>query len=574
MLPSPPARLLTACLLLALPLAGCARKPSAAAAQVAAPAAASAAAARIAADVRVLSDPRMQGRLTGSAGYDRAAQFVAERFRALGLQPAGDAGTYFQRVPLLASTRIAEGARLVVVRRDRDIALRVRDQFLPVPGFAREAAAVRAPAVFVAQGVEAPDLHHDDFAGLDLRGRIAVLFGGAPARFDADRRAFHAAMREKLRALAAHGAIGAVFVDTPAQEASAPWTQAVAAFERPDMRLRGDDGHALDDVPQLQVVARVSFAAADLLFDGSGHTAAELAQAVERERQRGFALPVTLDLAARSRIVPLESRNVLARFPGRETAAQQVLYSAHLDHLGVAAEGDGDRRDQDRVYHGALDNALGVAIVLEAARALQAGPAPRRSLLFAALTGEEQGLLGAQWLALHPPGLPGATLVADLNLDMPMLLAPSRDAVAIGVGHSDLGAAAKRAADALGVPLSPDPFPDEAVFVRSDQYAFVRAGVPALMLDGGVVPAASSAGKQADASTMPLLAQRAFLRDCYHRICDDLRQPIQYEDAARLARLAAGIGTDLANATAAPRWNAGDFFGLRFGPATEAGKTM
>lgn len=568
--PSPIARLLATGVLLVLPLAGCARK-SAETELVGAPTPASAssvAATRIAADVRALSADAMQGRLTGSAGYDRAAQYVADRFRALGLQPAGDAGTYFQRVPLLASTRLADGARLVVMRRDRDIALRVRDQFLPMPGFARAAAAVRAPAVFVGQGVDAPDLRHDDFAGLDLHGRIAVLFGGAPARFDADRRAFHASLREKLRALAAHGAIGAVFVDTPAQEASAPWVQAAAAFDRPEMRLRGEDGHALDDVPQLQVLARVSFAAADLLFDGSGHTAAELAQAVERERQRGFVLPVTLDLAARSRIEPLDSRNVLARLPGRDAAlaVQQVLYSAHLDHLGVAAQGDGNRALQNRVFHGALDNALGVAIVLEAARTLHAQPAPRRSLLFAALTGEEQGLLGAQWLALHPPGAPAGRLVADLNLDMPMLLAPSRDAVAIGGAHSDLGELAKRAGDALGVPLSPDPFPEEAVFVRSDQYAFVRAGIPALMLDGGVVPAASSAGKKADATTMPLLAQRAFLRDCYHRPCDDARQPIQYEDAARLARLAARIGTDVANAAVAPRWNAGDFFGARFAP--------
>ncbi|MGN6512963.1 MAG: M28 family peptidase [Lysobacteraceae bacterium] len=554
--PQPIARLLAACLLLALPLAGCARKPPA---TPAADAPQSPAAARIAADVRALSADAMQGRLTGSAGYDRAARLVAGRFRALGLQPAGDAGSWFQRVPLLASTRLADGARLVVVRRDREIPLRVRDQFLPMPGFAGAAAEVRAPAVFVGQGVEAPDLGHDDFAGLDLHGRIAVLFGGAPARFEADRRAFHASLREKLRALAAHGAVGAVFVDTPAQEAAAPWALAAAAFDRPDMRLRGADGRALDDVPQLRVVARVSFAAADLVFDGSGHTAAGLAQAVEQDRQHGFALPVTLDLAARSRITELDGRNVLARLPGGDAAlaTQQVLYSAHLDHLGVATAGDGDR-----VFHGALDNALGVAIVLEAARTLRTQPAARRPLLFAALTGEEQGLLGAQWLALHPPG----RLAADLNLDMPMLLAPSRDAVAIGSGHSDLGAAAIRAGAALGVPLSPDPFPEEAVFVRSDQYAFVRAGVPALMLDGGVVPAASSAGRQADATTLPLLAQRAFLRGCYHRPCDDARQPIHYEDAARLARLAARLGQEIADAPAPPRWNAGDFFGARFGP--------
>jgi Zn-dependent M28 family amino/carboxypeptidase len=545
----PRAFLFTAALLL---LSACGRGDSAAVPAAAAPPAPSAGAQRIAADVRALADDRMAGRRTGTAGYDRAAAYVAERFRGLGLQPAGDDGTYFQRVPLLASTRIAEGARFTVVRRDRDIALRVREQFLPMPGFARENAAVRAPAVFVGQAVSAPDRDHDDFAGLDLHGRVAVLFGGAPARFDADRRAFHTSTREKLRALVEHGAIGAVFVDTPEDEARAPWAQAAAAFDRPEMRLRDADGAAIDGFPQLQVVARLSFAAADLLFDGSGHTAAELAQAVQRERQRGFVLPVTLDLAARSRIAPVDSRNVLARMPGGDPlrADQQVVLSAHLDHLGVGTSGEG-------VFHGALDNALGVGIVLETVQVLKTQPAPKRPLLFAVLTGEEQGLLGAQWLAMHPPN--GAP-IADLNLDMPMLLAPSRDVVAIGVGHSSLGAAARRAADAVGMPVSKDPFPEEAVFVRSDQYAFVRAGVPALMLDAGVVPAASSAGKEANATTVPLLAQREFLRRCYHRACDDIHQPIQYEDAVHLAAYAARLAHDIADAPEPPRWTSGDFF--------------
>ena len=540
--------------LLAATLAACQREP----APAAPPAPATPAAQRIAADVRVLADPRMEGRLTGSAGYDRAARFVADRFRALGLQPAGDGGSYFQRVPLLAATRVAEGARLAVVHPDRSVALRLRDQFLPLPGFAAAAAQVRAPAVFVGQGVHAPDLGHDDFAGVDLHGKVAVLFGGAPERFEPDRRAFHTARREKLRALAERGAVGAVFVDTAEDEARAPWARAAEAFDRPEMRLRARDGGAVDAFPQLKVVARVSAAAADLLFDGSGHTAAGLAQAVRAGRQRAFALPVTLELAARSTLRPLEGHNVLARRAGgdRALAAQHVLYTAHLDHLGIGAPVDGVR-----VHHGALDNALGVAIVLEAARALAGGPAPRRSLLFAALVGEEQGLLGAEWLATHPPG----TLVAALNIDMPMLLAPTRDVVPVGAAHSDLGAPLRRAATAVGVTLSADPFPEEAVFVRSDQYAFVRAGVPALLLDGGVVPAVSSAGKAADATTMPLLAQREFLRRCYHRPCDDLRQPIQYDDAARLARLAARLGLELGNADAAPQWREGDFFGERFG---------
>ncbi len=553
-------RLIVLCLGLGA-LAACQRTPAAAAAHATVD---DPAAARIRADVRVLADDRMQGREAGTPGFDRAADYVAQRFHAIGLQPAGDDGSYFQRVPLLRGTRVADGARLDVVRADRSIVLRFRDHFLPEPDYDRADSAVRAPALFVGQGIHAPELGHDDFAGLDLHGKIAVLLGGAPARFDNDRRAFYSSTREKLRALAERGAVGAVFVNTAQDEAETPWARQAGDWERPGLRLRGADGHAVDSFPQLRVVARVAFAAADLVFDGSGHTAAELARAAQDDTLHGFALPVVLSLAARTRIESVESRNVLARLPGTDPARrdEQVVFSAHLDHLGVGPPVAGDR-----IYNGALDNALGVAILLQAAReSHEARPAPRRSLLFAAVTAEEKGLLGAQWLATHPPGTP----VADINMDMPMLLAPTRDVVPIGLAHSSLQGVVEQAAKSLDIALSADPFPEENVFVRSDQYAFVRAGVPAVYLGGGVLAAAASAGLPATVETAPALAQREFLRHCYHQPCDDLRQPIQYPDAARLARLNARIGLLVANADAAPRWNPGDFFGTRFTPPAPA----
>jgi len=518
------------------------------------------AAARIQADVRALADDAMQGREPGTPGFERAADYVVARFRALGLQPGGDAGTFSQRVRLLKAIRLADGARFEVVRADRTITLRFRDHFLPEPNYDAADSSVRAPAVFVGQGVFAPELKHDDFTGLGLRGKIAVVLGGAPARFNNDRRAFYASSGEKLRALVERGAIGAVFVDTAEEEARAPWAQQAGNWDRPGLRLRDADGHGIDTFAQLRVVARVSAAAADLLFDGSGHTAAELAKAAQADQLHGFVLPVTLALAARTQVEPFDSRNVVAKLPGSDVAPgnEHLVFSAHLDHLGVGVPVNGDK-----VYNGALDNALGVSIVLETARQLRDTKAkPKRSLLFVALTAEEKGLLGAQWFATHPPG----RLVADVNLDMPMLLAPTRDVVPIGAAHSSLQGALEQAAGDLGVMLSPDPFPEESVFVRSDQYAFVRAGIPALYLDGGVIPAASSAGKPADVHSMPNLAQREFLRRCYHQPCDDSHQPIQYGDAARMARLNARIGILLGNAATPPRWNRGDFFGERFAP--------
>ncbi|HVR82538.1 MAG TPA: M28 family peptidase [Luteimonas sp.] len=512
-----------------------------------------AAAARIKTDVRYLADDALQGRQTGTPGYELAADYVAKRFAAIGLQPAGDHGSWFQAVPLLRATRQVDGARVAIRRDGKRTELRFREQFLPGLNYNAADATVEAPAVFVGQGVFAPELQHDDFAGLDLHGKIAVLFSGAPMRFDNDRRALHASTTEKLRALTERGAIGAVFVNTVSDEVQVPWTRSADNWDRPGMRLRNADGSGIGTFPSLRVTATVSASAAEWLFDGSGHSAAELFQAAQDGSLKGFALPGTLTLASRTRIEPLQSRNVVAKLPGADTtlAREHVVYSAHLDHLGVGAPVKGDGPLPDSIYNGALDNALGVSILLEAARSLHGKPAPKRSLLFVATTAEEQGLLGAQWFAAHPPG----ALVANINLDMPMLLAPSSDVVSIGAEHSSLQTVLQQAARDIGVGLSPDPFPEEMAFVRSDQYAFVRAGIPALYLDGGIIAAAS---------TDPKLAQREFMRHCYHQPCDDAKQPIQYGDAARLARLNARIGLLVGNAAQRPRWNADDFFGRRF----------
>lgn len=559
---------ITVSLLLAAALATCiagcnraAQDPSTAdiAAQAVTPAMpADPAQARVALDVQTLAADDMEGRETGTRGYDKAAEYVSRRMREAGLQPAGDVGGWFQSVPLLRGTRVQEGARLAVVHPDRTVQLRFRDQFLPQPNYDAPQSQVEAQAVFVGYGVHAPELGHDDFAGLDLRGKVAVLFSGAPVRFDNDRRAHYSATREKLRALVDRGAVGAVFVNTARDEARSPWQRSADAWQKPGMRLRGTDGKPMGTFPQLKVLASVPATAADLLFDGSGHLSAELFRAAEAGELKGFALPVKLQLVSRTRLEPLASRNVLGRLPGSDAAlaGEAMVYTAHLDHVGIGVPVNGDR-----IYNGALDNALGVSILLESARELVATrPAPKRSLLFAALTAEEKGLLGAEWLAAHPPA--GTRLVANLNLDMPVLLAPSTDLVPIGAEHSTLKGALDTAAREIGVALSADPFPEEVVFVRSDQYPFIRAGVPALYLVGGMV--------SADGKRQPKLAGEKFMREHYHQPSDQPDLPIAYGDAVRLARVSARIGRLVGDAAQAPVWNVGDFFGDKFGTSAGA----
>lgn len=512
---------------------------------------------RIQADVRFLADDLLEGREAGTRGHELAALYVAQRLRAIGLAPAGDNGSYYQRMRMLRATRVAEGGRLVVMRNGATIALRLREQFLPALNYNGAEMAVEASAVFVGQGVHAPARGHDDFRGVDLRGKIAVLFSGAPAAFDIDRRAFHSSSREKMRELSDRGAVGAVFVDTDADEARTPWVRTMQAWDKPGMRLRAADGSGIDTYPQLRVVAHVSAAAADAVLAGDGRSAAQLFKAANDGTLTSFALPGTIALGARTAIAPVESRNVVAKLKGSDAAlaSEHVLFSAHLDHIGIGAPVDGDS-----IYNGALDNALGVAVLLEAAQQLASMPRkPKRSLLFVALTAEEKGLLGAQWYARHPT-VPRGSLVANVNMDMPMLLTPTDDVVPVGLQHSSLQPLVQRAARDIGVALSPDPFPDQSIFVRSDQYAFIRAGIPAVYLMGGTD--ASSSGDDANAT------MQAFLRERYHQPGDDISQPIAYADAARLARLNARIGQLIGDAPQRPQWNPGDFFGGRFGRAT------
>jgi Zn-dependent M28 family amino/carboxypeptidase len=328
----------------------------------------------------------------------------------------------------------------------------------------------------------------------------------------------------------------------------------------PGMRLRAADGSGIDTFPQLKATASVSAAAAGRLFAGSAQSVDALFKASASGQLKPFDLPGTLTLAGSTRIEPAESRNVIGRLDGSDTALARefIAYTAHLDHIGVGAPVNGDS-----IYNGALDNALGVSIMLEAAKELgDARIRPRRSLLFIALTGEEKGLLGAEWFASHPT-VPSTGLVANINMDMPVLLAPARDVVPIGLEHSTLKTPLETAAKEIGMGLSVDPFPEEVVFVRSDQYAFVRAGVPAVYLEGGIEPAVAGGASPKDALDK-------FLRNCYHQPCDDTSQPIQYQEAARLARLNARIGTLIGDAQERPRWNKGDFFGDRFAPAGKA----
>ncbi|KFL36173.1 M28 family metallopeptidase [Arenimonas donghaensis] len=506
---------------------------------------------RIHADVAFLADDLLEGRAAGTRGYDLAALYVANRYRAIGLAPAGDDGDYLQAVPLLEARRERQGASFSLSRDDGRIDFAFQDDFLPGVNYNATSHAVTAPLVFVGQAVHAPELDHDDFAGVDVRGKIAVYFSGAPADFPNTQRAFHASGRQKMVALAERGAVGVIQIGNPVDEAKYPWARMARNWEMAGMRLLDADGQPIDAFPEIRASASLGVHAARRLFEGAPMDAEEVFARREAGTLEAFDLPGQASLAGRTTLERVTSHNVVGKLAGSDPslASEHIVYTAHLDHVGRGAEVDGDG-----IYNGAFDNALGTAVMLEAATELVAGPAPKRSLVFVALTAEERGLLGAEHFA-NQPSVEGE-LVANINMDMPVFLADVTDVVPIGIEHSSLEADVQAAADALDIGLTPDPKPEEVVFVRSDQYAFVRKGIPAVYLDAGIK------ARSPDVDALALYED--FLTGHYHQPSDDTSLPIHYPSAARLAMLNAAIGRRVGDAAERPRWKDGDFFGRTF----------
>jgi Zn-dependent M28 family amino/carboxypeptidase len=513
-----------------------------------------AAATRIRAHIAFLADDLLEGRAAGTRGYDLAARYVAAEFVALGLKPGGVAGGWFQPIELIEGKTVVPAGELVLERGGRTERLESATHFLPLRDYSAPESSITAPLEFVGFGVSAPERGYDDFDGVDLKGKIAVELYGAPANFGTEARAHYSASLTKMPELVRRGAIGVILVLTPVEEQRTPWERWVQRSWFPGMRWIGADGQPVDAFPSVRRGAVMGSAGAARLFDGAERSLADVYRTAAEGRPQHFALPGKATLAGQTVLTKRQSANVIGVLEGADPLLKHeyVVLSAHLDHLGRGAAVGGDE-----IYHGALDNAAGVAVMLEVAHMLEtAGHRPKRSVLFLALTAEERGLLGSDVFARHPT-VPGA-LVADINMDMPAALGPLADWVAFGAEHSTLGPIAARAAAAEGYALSPDPMPEEVVFVRSDQYMFVRQGVPSIYIDTG--------SRSKDPAIDVAARVDAFLRNNYHMPSDNLSLPIHYPSLAGLARINARILNEVANAPKRPAWNAGDFFGSKFAP--------
>ncbi|MCW5761492.1 MAG: M20/M25/M40 family metallo-hydrolase [Phenylobacterium sp.] len=505
---------------------------------------------RVKAHIAFLASDLLQGREAGSPGFDIAANYVASQFAQLGLKPAGADGGWFQPVPLIAVRPKDEGRYVLRDRSGARTPLVFGEDVLPGRLSSVDDLAVSAPLVFVGFGVVAPERGRDDYRGLDVKGKIVLVLSGAPSAFQTEERAYYANARTKRAAAAARGAVGVISLSLPSDERRRPFAQGRRTWQSWSMTWRQADGTPFDVAPGAPALGSISVAGAQKLFAGAKKPWADVVAAAEKPGgdPPRFALPGDLDVTLHAETRTIESANVAGMIEGSDPKLKDevVVLSAHLDHIGVTPPVNGDG-----INNGALDNAAGVATTLEVARAfVESGRRPRRSILFLTVTGEEKGLLGAEYFARNPIAGQG-TIVANVDLDMPILLYDFTDVVAFGSDRSGVGPAVRRAAARMGVAVSPDPLPEEGNFTRSDHYRFVEAGVPAVFLMTGF-----QNGGEAKF--------RGFLAGCYHRPCDDLNQPIDYAAGAKFARLNYEITRELADLDQRPLWNKGDFFGTKF----------
>lgn len=506
------------------------------------------------AHVEFLADDLLEGRGTGSAGHELAARYVAAQFRQLGLQPGGESGDWFQTVPLIESQLVPDSARFELRAAGETQVLEHSLDYLAGSHFLETNVTVTAPLVFAGFGVRAPELNYDDFANVDLRGKIAVVLAKAPPRFPATALAHHANARQKAKALVDAGAVGVITVPTPKDLEESPWARRVIQSRFAAMRWTQADGTPADVFAQLRASASVSPQGAGKLFARAPKPLAEVLAAAGRSEPPTFPLGLEATISTRSEHRRLSSPNVIGVLPGSDPklAGESVILTAHLDH-----QGRGPAINGDPIYNGAYDNAIGISMLLETARLLATeGRRPRRTVVFAAVTAEEKGLRGSEFLAQHLP--PGAGRpVANLNLDMVLVTAPTRRYTILGVEHSTLKAPVEAAARRFGLELVPDPRPERVVFVRSDQYSFVRQGVPAIF---------PKVADPADSGTVTSgISPETFIKEHYHRPSDDLSLPRDADASVRFVRLMTDIARRVANASNAPRWNPGDFFGETFG---------
>ncbi len=501
-----------------------------------------------------LADDLLEGRGTGKRGHEIASRYAAAQFEAMGLKPAGVDGTYYQRVPLREITVDSDKCAVSINENGSTTQLKWGDDFIARGSEVSTDASVEAPVVFVGYGVRTPDGRYDDYASVDVKGKIIALLTGAPPSLPSELQAHLSGAREKFRTASDHGAVGVILLRTAKNEKILPWPRVVIGAAFPAMRWLGPDGLPSDSFPQIRAGVILSQAASARLFQHATKSWADVQADANGSKPQAFPLQVTASMRVVSHHETITSPNVIAVLPGSDPKLRQeyVVYSAHVDHLGIGKPINGDA-----IYNGAADDASGTAALLVIAQAFKSMPhPPARSIMFLAVTAEEKGLLGSDYFA-HFPTVPIQSIVADLNMDGASVFYTFNDIVPLGATDSTLDTVVRRDAARLGLKVSPDPDPEQNNFIRADQYSFVRQGVPSVFISEG------EEAKDPKFNAKKFNEQWTATR--YHAPSDDMNQPMDPDASVEFMRVNFLIGYDVAQDPQRPMWKAGDFFGESFG---------
>src|SRR5215831_3917826 len=491
--------------------------------------------------MQFLASDALEGRLTGEPGHRKAVEYAAEQFKKAGLKPAGTRG-YFQPIEFVSRQIDESKSRLELLRgRQAQVLDFALDAYMvPAPDLA---AKLEAPLVFVGHGLTIPERGIEDLKGVDLKGKVAVFLAGAPSSVLGPLSAHAQSLQERWKVFKGAGAVGWVGILDP-NNMDIPWPRISNSRNQPAITFADT---SLLETPGLRLRVTVNPAQAEKWFEGSGHSFAEIVSAAKDGKALPqFDLPQRIRAMATQHARRIKSDNVVALMEGSDPKlkSEYVVLTAHIDHLGIGNPVNGDSN-----YNGAMDNAAGSSAVLDVAfRIAGSKEKPRRSVLFLLVTGEEKGLLGSKYFAKRPT-VPGKAIVADLNVDNPLPLYPLKSLIVLGLDESDLGDDIRAVGSRTGLSILPDPQPKRNLFIRSDQYSFIREGIPALALKVGF-----QAGSPEEAT------QKKWLTERYHAPSDDLQQPIDRQTMEGFDAAFTQLVLAVADRYSRPKWKDSSFF--------------
>ncbi|MGZ4859670.1 MAG: M28 family peptidase [Candidatus Angelobacter sp.] len=504
---------------------------------------------KIRATVKYLSDDALQGRGTGQKGGDMAADWIAAQFKSYGLAAAGDQGTYFQQVNFFGVTTDPKQTRFAFVPKSgSEMALKFADDYVANDQTHAQKSEIDAPIVFVGYGISAPEYNWDDYKGVDVKGKVLLMLVNEPPSDDPNffkgrALTYYGRWTYKYEEAARRGAVGVVLIHKT-EMASYGWEVVRNSWGGETSLLQEDKDPKLKSAGWIQLeVARKLALAAGMDLDKMLHDAT-------LRSFKPVELPVRVKETIVSTVRRFTSRNVLGQVKGSDAkAAQQaILYTAHYDHLGIHADEPGDN-----IYNGAADNATGCGILLELARVVAAAAEkPRRTMIFAAVTAEEQGLLGSMYLGQHPP-VPAQNISLDLNYDDIQPLGEPQHLVVSGAERTSAYPLVEKVAKDFAMSIQPDNHPEAGHYYRSDHFSLARVGIPAFSVNEGALFKGHDLAWGEE-------KQRDYVAHRYHQPSDQYRADMDFTADAKLARFGLVLGWEAANQADLAGWQQGDEF--------------